>query len=608
MNAMNIGNKISDFITIKSLGGGHFGTVYKMKSKINNREYAVKFVKINDTDNISLKREEFIMSNYSHPNLVRLYGTFRDDDYYYFVSEFIPGVNLQSYVDDFHKNNPNNYINQGLVIIILKQILSGLKYLHDNGILHRDIKPENILIDQNNNIKITDFGLSAYYKQGFDFLSYNCTRVGDINYVCPEIINGKPYDNKCDIFSLGYTMFYVMNFHLPSKSQWKGQQQQVNRIPINSSNNNFYDQRLVQLINKMYEYYPKNRPDTSNSLNELELIEKSIKESDYNNAFNILIDDKVISSMNCVLQCFFGFDNINMIKTIVKQKVKNNCFIFSFFDFFEKIEKKRNNSMSNKDYSNEIIILINKLWQNSSSIQGIRPLIFYYKIISSFKQEFNLFVTWTNKMISFNYDYPKEFPQESFPQIYNTINDFKMNYKNPFVDMLYFILIISERCPRCKKIYDAYSKIASFLSLENTMSNSTISNLINNYMGKYLNKLIHCSCGYKGNQIEEKIFYNTPDYLVLDLDEGGKVEFDQQIDLSAYVETNISPTNYELYAVINREIIDNSNLRFICSIKEKGQWTFHSSNNIEKCGTESLKVGIPSLAIYKKMLNKNIFI
>jgi hypothetical protein len=355
----------------------------------------------------------------------------------------------------------------------------------------------------------------------------------------------------------------------------------------------------------MNEYYPKNRPNTSNSLKELELIEKSIKESDFNNTFNILIDDKVISSMNCVLQCFFGFDNINMIKNIVKQKVNNNCFIFSFFDFFEKIEKKRNNSMSNKDYNNEIIILINKLWQNNSSIQGIRPLIFYYKIISSFKQEFNLFVTWTNKMISFKYDYPKEFPQERFPQIYNTINDFKMTYKNPFVDMLYFILIISERCPNCRNIFDAYSKIASFVPLENTMTNSTISNLINNYMGKnIINKFIHCRCGYTGNQIEEKVFYITPDYLVLDLDEGGKVDFDHQIDLSSYAETNISPKKYELYAVINRELIDNSSLRFICSIKEKGQWTFHSANNIEKCGTESLKVGIPSLAIYKK-LNKN---
>ena len=136
------------------------------------------------------------------------------------------------------------------------------------------------------------------------------------------------------------------------------------------------------------------------------------------------------------------------------------------------------------------------------------------------------------------------------------------------------------------------------------MPNTTILNLIRNYMGKNtINKYINCGCGFRGNQIEEKVFYTTPDYLVLDLDEGGKVSFDNQINVSEYVKTLDSPKKYELYAVINRERIDNSNIQFICSIKEKGQWYFHSGNNVEKCGTESLGVGIPSLAIYKKVSN-----
>ena len=169
---MNSYLRISDFIRIQKLGNGKFGEVYKMKYKKDNRDYAVKFVQLPDyeyerqnSDKAkNIQREQFIMKNISHPNLVHCYETFQDNQYCYFVSELISGVDLKSYVDDFHKNNPNQYISQDIVITILKQILFGLQYLHNNGIIHRDIKPDNILITHDKTIKITDFGLSAYYK------------------------------------------------------------------------------------------------------------------------------------------------------------------------------------------------------------------------------------------------------------------------------------------------------------------------------------------------------------------------------------------------------------------------------------------------------------
>ena len=197
-----IGNHFSDFIKLDYLGNGQFGHVYKMKSKLNGQIYAVKQVLIPNGKNKSLMREECIMGSISHPNIVHLYKTFEDNYNCYFVSELIQGQNLEKFVKNFQEKNPNQYINQSLVIKIFKQILTGLKYLHDKGIMHRDIKPDNILIDANNNIKITDFGISALYKQGYDFLSSGYSRVGRRDYVCPEIINGQHYDYKCDIFSL----------------------------------------------------------------------------------------------------------------------------------------------------------------------------------------------------------------------------------------------------------------------------------------------------------------------------------------------------------------------------------------------------------------------
>ena len=272
----NIGNKIQDFIKINSLGMGQFGAVYQMKSKLNNQFYAVKFVKMpkDNDEQIKIQREKIIMLSISHQNIVNLYKTFYDNNYYYFVSEFVNGTNLENYVKDYQKNNPNQHIPQQLVISIFKQILYGLNYLHSKGILHRDIKPDNILIDKNNNIKITDFGISAVFQQNYGILSYHFTQVGRPDYVCPEIINFQPYDFKCDIFSLGYTMFFVMNYYLPAKTQMYGNEQ-VKRIPLKPTINN-YDKNLVNLVERMYRDNPMERPDTFQAIKELESIEKNI--------------------------------------------------------------------------------------------------------------------------------------------------------------------------------------------------------------------------------------------------------------------------------------------------------------------------------------------
>ena len=130
---------------------------------------------------------------------------------------------INNYKLKFNYNNANiPPFQQDFVIRIFKDILNGLKYLHINNIIHRDIKPDNILLDENLTAKITDFGISAFYN---DFnindnntLFMNHTKIGDKDYLCPEIIQNKHYDFKNDIFSLGLTMFYMMSFVLPFTS------------------------------------------------------------------------------------------------------------------------------------------------------------------------------------------------------------------------------------------------------------------------------------------------------------------------------------------------------------------------------------------------------
>jgi serine/threonine protein kinase len=189
--------KISDFILIGNIGEGNFGVVKKMQYKGNNQIYAVKFLPKSNTivqDNKNVIREIQLIFNVNHKNIVKLYGYFEDNVNCYFVYELVQGCNLETYVDNIQINNMNKYgnnfathIEQNLLINIFKQILSGLLYLHSNYIFHRDIKPDNILIDNNNNIKITDFGLSALYVQGFRTLSSSGTIVGREDMLPPKL-------------------------------------------------------------------------------------------------------------------------------------------------------------------------------------------------------------------------------------------------------------------------------------------------------------------------------------------------------------------------------------------------------------------------------------
>lgn len=204
-----------------------------------------------------------------------------------------------------------------------------------------------------------------------------------------------------------------------------------------------------------------------------------------------------------------------------------------------------------------------------------------------------------NKLSIFGQYEPKEFPPNIFPEIYNIINDFKNRYKDPFVDFFYFIIIVSERCRYCRTFFNAYSKISSVLSLDNNNKNNIIS-LIKNYFGKKeINQSRQCICGYYGKIVEEKVFYNSPNYLVLDLNENKEgVTLDDQLDLSEFSKED-KIIRYELYATINKDI----DLNYVCSIRNKKGWTFYNECSIQKCGVECLECGIPSFVIYKKIIN-----
>ncbi|KAH3679504.1 hypothetical protein WICMUC_000925 [Wickerhamomyces mucosus] len=209
---------IKEFKIIKKMGQGAYGKVvlaeniqdsnYKVVIKLIIKERILVDTWVRDRKLGTIPSEIQIMSTLNknpHPNIMRLIDFFEDDEYYYIETPpHDSAIDLFDYIE--LKKTMNEYECKS----IIKQCVSALNHLHNNGVVHRDIKDENLIIDKNGVIKLIDFGSAAYIKQGpFDVF------VGTLDYAAPEVLNGQPYEGKPqDVWSLGiliYTLIYKEN-------------------------------------------------------------------------------------------------------------------------------------------------------------------------------------------------------------------------------------------------------------------------------------------------------------------------------------------------------------------------------------------------------------
>ncbi|KAF2068608.1 hypothetical protein CYY_010065 [Polysphondylium violaceum] len=201
---------IEDFDLLKVIGKGSFGKVMQVRKKDNGRIYAMKVLNkknILERKEIDHTRaEKNILQKLVHPFLVNLNYSFQTSDKLYFIMDYVNGGELF-----FHLQNEEKF-NEDRVRFYCAEIVCGLEYLHNCGVLYRDLKPENILLTDDGHINLTDFGIS---KEGL--LSDNdrtATFCGTPEYLAPEILKGEPYGKAVDWWSFG-TLVYEMLSGLP---------------------------------------------------------------------------------------------------------------------------------------------------------------------------------------------------------------------------------------------------------------------------------------------------------------------------------------------------------------------------------------------------------
>ena len=148
-----------EIIDFKHLGQGYIAKVKVARHKVTGKEYAVKIInklKVSKGELEALRRELQIQKMLQHEHIVKMHTSFEKDGYLYIVLEYIKQGNLFEFL---RKRN----LSQEQVLSIFYQILTAIDYLHDKQILHRDIKPENVLMENENKIKLCDFGFCAFY-------------------------------------------------------------------------------------------------------------------------------------------------------------------------------------------------------------------------------------------------------------------------------------------------------------------------------------------------------------------------------------------------------------------------------------------------------------
>lgn len=310
---MLLNQVIDNYKIVSLLGKGGMASVYLAEnSQKKPQKVAIKILEVDIEENaeyvLRFKKEAFICSKFSHPNIVKVYSYGIFEKEYYIVMEFVDGKDLSFYI----RNNKDRSIKD--ILSFTYQMASALSFAHKNKVIHRDIKPQNIILDKYGKIKITDFGIAKINVP--HALTVEGERVmGTTYYMSPEQIKGEPIDLKTDIYSMGILLYEMITGKNPYAADTplaiiNGHLYKT-PMPLKNIRNDVPDY-FINIINKCIA---KNKNDRFNSADEIlqALKSKKIEQSKAKSRSSLFWEEtqKVIEIKN--EETFIGRGEVNNI-------------------------------------------------------------------------------------------------------------------------------------------------------------------------------------------------------------------------------------------------------------------------------------------------------
>ncbi|WP_153731240.1 Stk1 family PASTA domain-containing Ser/Thr kinase [Sporosarcina obsidiansis] len=211
-----IGKRIGKrYEIIRVIGDGGMSRVYLAHDMILDRDVAIKVLHYDFANEDELKRrfqrEALSATSLTHPHIVNIFDVGQEDELHYLVMEYIPGRTLKEYIHT-HGALPAEH-----AVSIMQQLVSAISHAHHNGIIHRDIKPQNVLMNGEDDVKITDFGIAM----ALNSTAHTKTNsvIGTVHYLSPEQARGGMATKRSDIYSLGIVFYELLTGKLPFSAE-----------------------------------------------------------------------------------------------------------------------------------------------------------------------------------------------------------------------------------------------------------------------------------------------------------------------------------------------------------------------------------------------------
>lgn len=300
----------------ETIGAGYSGKVRKVFLKSNPSKIFV--VKSINKDNLSLRqmnnlvKEVKLLSRLDHPNIIKYYETYDDEEEFHIVMTYCTGGELFDYI----RNKGN--LSEKESIKIIYQIIHGIAHCHSKSIIHRDLKAENILFETPSReiVKIIDFGLSIKSKDDTTLHSL----VGTSKYISPELITGE-YDSKCDMWAIGVIFYLMLYGEYPFDDETNDRQKIFYKIQNKEPHysNTTVSKKANEFLKHLLNKDPSKRYDAETALKD-EWLANEIKKE-----INLTIyNDIKVNKLQCIQPTkFISILQSFLIKEIDEEEIKN---------------------------------------------------------------------------------------------------------------------------------------------------------------------------------------------------------------------------------------------------------------------------------------------